>query len=99
MENPLMPVPPYDYVLERCIQLVAKARRMPPESITAESSFEGLGVDSLDLINLSFEVEERFNVEIPDDALSSIRTVGDMARGVLVLLEAKAGAEPQRESA
>lgn len=85
-----MPGPTYEYVLERCTQLVAKARRVPVETITPETSFESLGVDSLDLINLSFEVEEAFNVEIPDESLSAIRTVQDMARGVVALIEGAA---------
>lgn len=84
-----MTVLTYEDVLSRCKELVAKERRVAPETITEEMSFEALGVDSLDLINLSFEVEEVFEVEIPDNALKSIRTVKDMARGVLVLLAAK----------
>ena len=85
-----MPNASYNDVLERCIQLIARARRVQPETISAESSFEGLGVDSLDLINLSFEVEESFHVEIPDESLSAIRTVDDMAKGVVALISAKA---------
>lgn len=79
----------YDAVLERCIQLIAKSRRIPPETIGAETSFESLGADSLDMINLSFEVEELFDVQIPDEALSSIYTVEDMAKGVSTLIAAK----------
>jgi acyl carrier protein len=81
-----MATPSYEEVLERCTQLVAKARRVAPETLTPESSFESLGVDSLDLINLSFEVEELFEVQIPDESLSSIHTIQDMARGVMSLL-------------
>jgi len=79
----------YDAVLERCIQLVAKSKRIPPETIRPETSFEEIGADSLDMINLSFEVEELFDVQIPDESLSSIHTVDDMVKGVTALISAK----------
>jgi len=89
-----MQTPSYDYVVERCTQLISKARKVPAETITPETSFESLGIDSLDLINLTFEVEEAFDVQIPDDALSSIRTLDDMAKGVVALISAKTVAPP-----
>ena len=73
-------------ILTRCIQLVAATKKLPPESITANSTFDSLGIDSLEKINLSFEVEEAFHVAIPDKALSAILTVGDMATGVQQLM-------------
>jgi acyl carrier protein len=84
----------YDSVLERCIQLVSGSKRIPPETISSTTSFESLGVDSLDLINLSFEVEEAFDVQIPDESLSSIHTLDDMARGVVALLSSKPATPP-----
>lgn len=86
----------YDSVLSRCIELVAKARRIPPESITPETSFESIGADSLDMMNLSFEVEEQFDIEIPDEAISSLKTLDDMAKGVLALIATK---QPPSETA
>ena len=88
----------YEVVLDRCIQLVAKARRIAPEAISSETTFESIGADSLDLINLSFEVEEAFHIEIPDQDLPSVRTIDDLVKGVLVLTNAL-GSEPARRSA
>ncbi len=81
-----------DDVATRCIDLVAKSKDLPPESVTLASSFDDLNVDSLDKINLSFAVEEMFGIEIPDDSLNSLRTVGDVVSGVERLLAAKASA-------
>ena len=39
---------------------------------------EDLGLDSLAMLEMVFEVEEAFNLEIPDDDLSTITTVGDV---------------------
>jgi len=44
--------------------------------------FDELQVDSLDKINLTFAVEEMFAIAIPDDSLNSLKTVGDVVRGV-----------------
>jgi acyl carrier protein len=64
------------------IGFIAAQKSLPPESITPASTFEELQMDSLDKINLSFQVEERFAITIPDEALESLRTVGDVIAGV-----------------
>jgi acyl carrier protein len=69
-------------IASRCIDIIAKSKGISPDSITLASSFDELNIDSLDKINISFEVEEAFSVEIPDDALGTIKTVGDMVDGV-----------------
>jgi acyl carrier protein len=79
-------------IASRCIDIIAKSKSISPDAITLASTFDELNVDSLDKINISFEVEEAFNVEIPDDALGSIKTVGDMVDGVAKLQAAKSPA-------
>jgi acyl carrier protein len=64
------------------IAFIANLKSIPPTSITPESTFDELRMDSLDKINLSFEVEECFKIQIPDNALNSLRTVGDVIAGV-----------------
>jgi acyl carrier protein len=74
-----------DDIAQRCIEIIAKSKGIPADSITLDSTFDELNIDSLDKINISFEVEEAFSIEIPDEALGSIKTVGDMVRGVVQL--------------
>ncbi|HEX3968518.1 MAG TPA: acyl carrier protein [Edaphobacter sp.] len=69
-------------IASRCIDIIAKSKNLSPGAITLATTFDELNVDSLDKINISFEVEEAFNVEIPDTALGTIKTVGDMVEGV-----------------
>jgi acyl carrier protein len=76
-------------IATRCIEIIAKSKSIPADSITLDSTFEQLNIDSLDKINISFEVEEAFAVEIPDDALGTIKTVGDMVNGVKRLRKAQ----------
>lgn len=84
-----------DDVAKRSIEIIAKAKNIPTDTIHLDTTFEELNIDSLDKINISFEVEEAFNIEIPDEALGSLKTVGDVVNGVKQLIEAKAtGAQP-----
>ena len=69
-------------IASRCIDIIAKSKSISPDTVTLASTFDELNIDSLDKINISFEVEEAFNIEIPDDALGTIKTVGDMVEGV-----------------
>jgi acyl carrier protein len=66
----------------RVIHLIAASKSVPPETVTPTTPFDELNIDSLDKINLSFEVEELFSIQIPDDSLNSLRTVGDVIAGV-----------------
>ncbi|HEV2645261.1 MAG TPA: acyl carrier protein [Acidobacteriaceae bacterium] len=74
-----------DDIESRIIELVAKSKSLPLEKVRPESTFDELAVDSLDKINLSFAVEEMFSIEIPDESLNSLKTVGDVVRGVETL--------------
>jgi len=70
----------------RIIELIAKSKNLPPSSIGVDTTFEELQIDSLDKINLSFDVEEMFSIQIPDESLGSLKTVGDVIRGVEQLI-------------
>ncbi len=59
------------------------------ENVTPESTFEDLGMDSLDKLNLLFEVENEFDVEIDDQEAKQICRVDEMITGVTQLVEAK----------
>ena len=75
-----------DDIESRIIELVAKTKGVPASNVGIDSTFEELQIDSLDKINLSFAVEEMFKIEIPDESLNSLKTVGDVVRGVESLL-------------
>jgi acyl carrier protein len=69
-------------ITAQVISLIAKSKSLPPETLTPATTFDELNIDSLDKINLSFEVEELFAIQIPDASLNSLRTVGDVIEGV-----------------
>jgi acyl carrier protein len=64
-------------VAERVIEIVAEQLGTNKETITPETSFvNDLGADSLDTVELVMELEEEFDINIPDDVAEKIQTVG-----------------------
>jgi len=82
-----------DRIAEKILSLVAAIKRLPREQVRLDSSFEELGIDSLDGMNLLFEVEGAFDISIPDDQARSIRSVRQMVEGVKAMLAAAGRAE------
>ena len=77
-------------LIARVTGVIAKTQHIPPESVTIDSTFEELKIDSLDGINILFALESEFDVDIPDDAARQIRSVREMAEGIEKLVAAKA---------
>jgi acyl carrier protein len=73
----------------KVIGVIAKAQRIPPETITLDSTFEELKIDSLDGINIVFALENEFQIEIPDEGAQNLRSVRETVEGVATLLAAK----------
>lgn len=48
---------------------------VPEEEISADATFEGLGLDSLDVVELTLVLEEKTGVKLEDEELEEIRTV------------------------
>ncbi len=64
-------------VEERVIEIVASQLGVDKEKVTRDSSFvNDLGADSLDMVELVMELEEEFDIDIPEDSADKIETVG-----------------------
>jgi acyl carrier protein len=64
-------------VSERVMDIVATQLGVSKDQITPETNFvNDLGADSLDQVELVMELEEEFDINIPDDAAEKIQTVG-----------------------
>lgn len=64
--------------LEKVAIIIAKTASCKIEDIKPESNLEALGIDSLKAITVLFELEEAFDIEIPNELISSITTVSDI---------------------
>ncbi|TWT83552.1 Acyl carrier protein [Planctomycetes bacterium CA13] len=65
-------------VEERVVDIVAEQLGVDKDKITLETSFvNDLGADSLDTVELVMELEEEFDISIPDEAAEKIQKVGE----------------------
>lgn len=66
-------------MFETVKKLLAKQLRIDESRITLESGIQSdLGADSLDILQLLMTIEEEHGIIIPDEALATFRTVGDV---------------------
>ncbi len=84
-----------DVVAEKVIATLASVKRIPAEKIALDTNLQELGIDSLDVFTLLFELENTFKISIPDDDVRSIRSVNDVVDGIKKIL---AAAPPQNSS-
>jgi acyl carrier protein len=71
---------------QRVLKTIASAQRIPVEKVKIDSTFEELGIDSMDGVNILFALENEFNITIPDEAAKQIRSIQEMVEGVDKLL-------------
>ena len=63
---------------QKVIELAAEQVSVPPGRVTRASHFiNDLNYDSLDEVNFAMEVEDAFEISIPDEAAHKIKTVGE----------------------
>jgi acyl carrier protein len=63
--------------LEKISEVIADKLGVEPSKITPDAKFiEDLGADSLDTVELIMQLEDEFNLEIPDEEAEKLTTVG-----------------------
>ena len=66
-------------VFDKVRDIIVEQLDAAAEDVTAEASIiDDLGADSLDVVDLISSVEDAFDVEIPDEKVENIKTVGDI---------------------
>ncbi len=66
-------------MFEKVKEIIARELMAEDEEITLESNIkDDLGADSLSIVDLAMALEDEFGVEIPDEDLENIKTVGDI---------------------
>ena len=66
-------------IFERLTEILAEQLAADQESMTMDTKIaEDLGADSLDLVDLLMSVEDEFSVEIPDEEVENLHTIGDV---------------------
>ncbi len=68
-------------VFDRIKEILAEQLDAEADTMTMESDIAAdLGADSLDVVELLMSIEDEFDVEIPDEAIESIKTIGDLVK-------------------
>jgi acyl carrier protein len=67
-----------DSITDRVTGVIAEQLYLPPGSVSAESTFEDLGIDSLTGLNLIYQMEKEFGVEVPNEKVLVIRCIKDI---------------------
>lgn len=66
-------------VLEKVKAILSEQFDVEEDSITPETNFiDDLGADSLDVVDLLMSIEDEFEIEIPDEEVENIKTVGEL---------------------
>ena len=68
-------------VFDKIKDIIVEQLDVEEDAVTMEASItEDLGADSLDVVDLVMSIEESFDVEIPDEEVENIKTVGDFVK-------------------
>jgi len=65
-------------MLEKITEIIVSTSNCKAEDVNPQAKLETLGIDSLKAITVIFELEEAFDVEIPNEVIPSIVTVNDI---------------------
>ena len=65
-------------MLEQVKEIVADGLGVDVSELEEETTFESLGADSLDLMDMIMSMEDKFSVEIDSEKLQELTTIGDI---------------------
>lgn len=69
-------------ILEDVKLIVANQMNISPESINTATTFYDVEADSLDVVEVIMALESKFGITLPDEAVESFKTIGDLANYV-----------------
>ena len=68
-------------VFEKVKEMLCEQLDVEEDKVTPEASIvDDLGADSLDVVDLIMSLEEEFDVEVPDEDVEGMKTVGDIVK-------------------
>lgn len=64
--------------LQRIVNLIVQELKIEPNDVRVNASFQDMGVDSLDMVQIIMKCEELFGLEIPDAVAEKFHTINDV---------------------
>jgi acyl carrier protein len=86
-----------DVLADRVIAAIARAQHLPRESVTLDSTFDDLRIDSLAAVSVVCDLENEFDISVPNDEVVGLRTVRDVVDALARHLR-RAGEAPRSEA-
>ncbi len=81
-------------IADRVKEIIAEQLMVELDEVTEDATFsDDLGADSLDIVELVMELEDEFGIEIPEEDLEKINTVGEAIAYIESKMEEKEGKE------
>ena len=70
-------------IFEKVREIICEQFDVDEESVTLDTDIrEDLDADSLDMVDLVMSFEDEFKIEVPDSAIETVKTVGDIVKFV-----------------
>ena len=76
------------------IRIIAQENHLEPRSVTLDSTFEELGIDSLDGVNILFALETEMNRSIPDTVARNMTSVRQVVDSLTRVIEGQDVSDP-----
>ena len=73
-------------IFEKLKAIVVDKLSVDENEVTMEATFEDLGADSLDIVEIVMALEEEFDIEISDDEAEQAKTVGDVVNYLVTVV-------------
>jgi acyl carrier protein len=70
-------------IFEKLKTILVDQFGVPADEVAEEATFEALGLDSLDLVEVTMVVDEELGARIPDEKLGDITTAGDAVDAIV----------------
>ena len=68
-------------IFEKITEILSQQFEIDQNIITADSDLaDDLGASSLDLVDLAMSIEDEFGIEVPDELIETVKTVGDVVK-------------------
>lgn len=82
-----------DSIADKIFDIVAKERRIDRSTLTLDTKLEDVEIESVDLVEIIFAIEDEFDIDIPqDESEFKLETMRDIVEGVQRLIAEKQSA-------
>lgn len=84
-------------IVKNLAEIVEEVTGIEPSEVTVDKSFvDDLDIDSLSMVEIAVQTEDKYGIKIPDEELTNLRTVGD-AVTYIQKLEAEGGSPAEAQ--